>query len=186
MSSRKYAGDYRLENVPGRSGKLKTVAVYRGAEYFLQFRPELFAALRQQIKIAVGVYWVSQLASFLLNTRLARCAWVVMPQAFSLLPFGYLTVGVMMLMKAQEPMTREYAEKMRDRFSGGSLIASVFCGAAFIGALVGAIILRAELKTASDIIYIILLAISLAACVVCFRGRRCVQIKAQEPEADRK
>ena len=43
--SRKYVGDYRLENVPDRRGKLKTVPVYRG----LLFR---FKAEESKVKAA--------------------------------------------------------------------------------------------------------------------------------------
>lgn len=38
MVSRKYAGDYRLENVKDKNGKLVTKAVYRG-EIFGFVRP---------------------------------------------------------------------------------------------------------------------------------------------------
>ncbi len=184
MSFRKYAGDYRLENVPGRSGKLRTVAVYKGDGYGFSADDGELRRAKPQLIGCVLLFWLSQLIALSLNTRCARCMWVLMPQAFALLAFGFVTVGVWMLLRARLPMTREYAERMRDRFSGGALMAMLLNGAALIGSLIAAVMFRNELMLPADIIFVVLLALAQAACVLCFVRRSCVEVRvsAAKPE----
>lgn len=184
MSFRKYAGDYGLENVPGKSGKLKTVAVYKGAGYEFVSAEGTLSRARPVLAVCAVAFWAAQLLALSLNTRCARCMWMLMPQGFSLLAFGFVTVGVWMLLRAKPPMTREYAERMRDRFSGGALMAMLLNGAALIGALIAAVMFRGELMLPADIIYIIMLAAAQAACVVCFMRRSCLEIRVISKESE--
>ena len=178
MSFRKYAGDYRLENVPDKSGKLKTVAVYKGDGYGLSASPEETAAARPVVIACVLLFWAAQFIALMLNTRCARCMWVLMPQGFALLAFGFATVGAWMFLRAKEPMTREYAERMRDRVSGGSFMAMVLNGAALIGSLIAAILYRDELYIPQDVVYIAMLALAQGACVYSFLNRKTAEIRA--------
>ncbi len=178
MSFRKYAGDYRLENVTGRSGKLKTVAVYKGDGYAFAASPEELSAVKPVVIACVLLFWAAQFVALLLNTRCARCMWVLMPQAFALLAFGFATVGAWMFLRAQVPMTREYAERMRDRFSGGSFMAMMLNGAALIGAIIAAFLYRDELFIPQDVVYIAMLTLAQGACVYSFINRKTTDVRA--------
>lgn len=177
MSFRKYVGDYRLENVPDKSGKLKTVAVYKGDGYDFSASDEEVSAVRPLMIACVLLFWAAQFIALLLNTRCARCMWVLMPQGFSLLAFGFATVGVWMFLRAQVPMTREYAERMRDRFSGGSFMAMMLNGAALIGALIAVFLYRDELNVPHDAVYIAMLFLAQGACICSFLNRRITDIR---------
>ncbi|MBE6758508.1 MAG: hypothetical protein E7554_00265 [Ruminococcaceae bacterium] len=178
MSFRKYVGDYRLENVPDKSGRLKTKAVYKGDGYELSASPEDTAAAKPLMIVCVLLFWAAQLVALLLNTRCARCMWVLMPQAFALLAFGFASVGAWMFLRAQAPMTREYAERMRDRFSGGSFMAMILNGAALIGAVIAAFLYKDELFIPQDIVYIAMLTLAQGACVYSFINRKAADVRA--------
>jgi hypothetical protein len=47
--SRKYVGDYRLENVPDRRGKLKTVPVYRGPLFRFKAQEKRLAVAKRRL-----------------------------------------------------------------------------------------------------------------------------------------
>jgi len=177
MSFRKYAGDYRLENVPGKSGKLKTVAVYKGDGYGFSAPAEEIAAARPMMIVGVLLFWAAQFTALLLNTRCARCMWVLMPQAFSLLAFGLATVGAWMFLRAKVPMTREYAERMRDRVSGGSFMAMLLNGAALIGAIIAVFLYKDELNIPQDVVYIAMLVLAQGAGVYGFLNRKITDIR---------
>lgn len=178
MSSRKYVNDYRLENVETKSGKLKTVPVYRGSSYVFEAEGETLAAAKKQLAGCVLVFWIAQVTALFLNTRCSRCMWVLMPQAFSLLAFGIASVGVWMLLRADDKMTREYAQKTRDRVSGGTLMGMLLNGTALIGSIIAAVMYRKELKLPADIFYITMLVLAQTACVVSFFRRSAVKIRA--------
>lgn len=183
MSSRKYANDYRLENIETKSGKLKTVAVYSGASYMFEASSETLATAKKQLTGCVLVFWIAQFTALFLNTRCARCMWVIMPQAFALLAFGFVSVAVWMLIRAEDKMTREYAQNIYNRFSGGSLMAMLLNGAALIGSLIAAVMFRNELYLPADIFYITLTAVAQAVCIFCFIKRYVVRIRAIEGSA---
>ncbi len=183
MSSRKYANDYRLENIETKSGKLKTVAVYGGASYVFEAGAETLAAAKKQLAGCVLVFWIAQFTALFLNTRCARCMWVIMPQAFALLAFGFVSVAVWMLIRAEDKMTREYAQKTRDRFSGGALMAMLLNGTALIGSLIAAVMFRKELYLPADIFYITLTALAQAVCIFAFIKRDVVKIRALDGAA---
>ncbi len=184
MSFRKYAGDYGLENVPGKSGKLKTVAVYKGADYVLESTQEDVRSAKPYLGGCVIIFWLAQLGALSMSTYCARCMWVSMPQAFSLLAFGFATVGVWMLLRAKNPMTREYAERMRDRFTGGSFMAMLLGGAALIGGLLAAALSPERLMLPQDVFYLILLALALAAAVFCFVRRNILSVRVSQEKSE--
>ncbi|MBE6753499.1 MAG: hypothetical protein E7559_03980 [Ruminococcaceae bacterium] len=177
MSFRKYAGDYRLENIPDKKGVLKTEVVYRGAYYRFTGSAEELASAKPRLVVGGLLFCIAQIISVTLNTRCARCMWVILPQSFAILAGALMAAGIWTLLRAPERMTREYAEKTHNRINGGSLMAMLLSGAAFISSVISAIVYRAELMLPADIFYIILLFVSALGAAYCFVNRRASAIR---------
>ena len=76
MVSRKYASDYRLENIEGKNGKIVTKPVYRG-DLFGFLKPTEEIKRLKTIFIATTVMeWCLYFLSLLLNTRAGRTMYV--------------------------------------------------------------------------------------------------------------
>ena len=116
MVSRKYVGDYRLENVPDRRGKLKTVPVYRGP----LFR---FKAEESKVKAAKR--------RCLLLTFLETAA--VMPLVLCILPTVLLWMGLYNLFTAGETVPRDRCDRIHNRFAGWSVVLLVLSAFSMIG-----------------------------------------------------
>lgn len=184
MISRKYTGDYRLENQTEADGTIKTVPVYRGAYYVFEFEKKRTYAIRLYGACAL-VFWVAVLTGLLLNTRCARSLWVVFPQVLSLLPAGYASVGIWDMIKAPDQMIREKAEHVRDRISGGALAALILASASVIGSGVTAALYWEELILPADAFYIIMQLAAVAALTIMFINRRYSRVLAlAAPEQD--
>lgn len=136
MVNKKYAADYRLENVRDKNGRLKTVAVYKGRYYRFSAEP---ATVRREGRLYAALTGLSLLlfaAVLFLNSPLLRQMYVLMPFLFGMLPLGYLTVAVYYILTAPEKFTRERNDKMHDRIAKCTLFLAIFSGASVIGSAI--------------------------------------------------
>lgn len=122
MGFRKYADDYRLENVPDGRGKLKTVPVYAGA----QFRFLADASRIRRLRVLFPVCWAVASAAWLavmtMNLRPARLAWcVLLPFVGAALCLFFEGCGVYRLLTAGKQVTREHHDKLYSRIAGASV-----------------------------------------------------------------
>ena len=172
MASRKYLGDYRLENVE-KNGKLKTVAVYRGKHYGFR-NPEALRKERPKLIACAAAFWFFQLAALTVRTRCAHYIFVIMPMAFAMLPFWFTSMGLYTALTVKGSMIHEQADKLESRFSGGSLIAAALSGAALTGSFV-VFFLIGQIPAAGDILFVFSAAAQTLAAVLCFRSRSCLK-----------
>lgn len=171
MSSRKYAGDYRLENVE-RGGKLKAVAVYRGKRYRLADRAAFERVMPRLIGLATA-FWLAQLIALLLRTQCAHIIYVIMPMVFAMLPFWMACKAIYSAVSGSRGtyFTREQSDKLQSRLAGGSVIAAALTGASFIGTFVY-FVSSGSVPTAADIAFALCTAVQTAAGALCFTQRQ--------------
>ena len=137
MGARKYAGDYRLENVPGKGGKLRTVPVYRGAFYRFSSPPDRLRRAKKNCIIFLCAASVGLLLPMLLTGELLRRWYVLFPLVLALVPAFGLWRSAYHLLRAGERVIREHKEQMQERFAARSialLILAVLSLAGQIGA----------------------------------------------------
>ena len=166
MVSKKYAADYRLENVRDKHGKLKTVAVYRGTRYTFKASPQavrraatLYALLTALSVICFGVI-------LFLNTSVLRQFYVLLPVLCCLLPLGYLTIAVMYTFTSKLPLTRERRDKICDRLAHTTVLLIFFSGVSLLGAGVAVALSYATMEWQTWIYFIAVLVIFTSSCVM--------------------
>ena len=140
MSSRKYTKDYRIEPYLDRKGRLRDRAVYSGLYYtFCQDRREVqkIAWLLSALTLLATVTVVLPMC---FSCDYFRRFYLVLPQAFLLLPLYFLWAAILRVFTAGEKVTQEHRDKIVNRIPSAGwafLILSAVCA---IGAVVYALI----------------------------------------------
>ena len=136
MVSRKYTGDYRLENITTPSGKVKTVPVYSG-EWFA------FVCSEAEVKLLKLKYPLSSLMItllfilvLLLNAPCGHIYYVMVPFAVMVFPVFFSLAAARRLLTAKDKVTREHKDKLVNRYISVSLFLTVFSGLSAVGHIV--------------------------------------------------
>ena len=178
MVARKYLGDYRLENrTDPRSGKVKTVPVYRGA--WFAFSADA-AAVRRAKRIFPALSALSGalfLLVLLINAPSGHAIYVTLPFAALVFPIFFCMAGSWRLLTAREKVTREHADKIQRRLTGSAFMMALFSAISAAGHLL--FWFRAGLSARDAIGFAAALAI-LASAVAMFRLRDDLQMKPLE------
>jgi hypothetical protein len=137
MVTKKYANDYRLENVLAPGGKLKTVAVYRGSYFRFLAPAESIRRLKYlylgSAVLAAG-FW---LALMFLNLRRAEGSWaLLLPAGIGIFAMFYEGCGIWRLFTAGEKVTREHNDKLYKRLSAASMCHLILGGLGAVGGVV--------------------------------------------------
>ena len=135
MVSRKYVGDYRLENVTDRRGKLKTVPVYRGPRFRFTADEKTLKAAKKRCLALTVLLTAALLATLLLHSELLQRIYVVMPLVLSILPAVFLWTGLYHLFTAGPALPRDKSDKIHNRFAGWSVVLLALCVLSLIGQL---------------------------------------------------
>ncbi len=115
MGMRRYLKDYRLENVPGKNGKLRTVAVYCGKWYvFTGNAAQVRTYARSFALLAAAQVALAAMALFT-NARCSRVFYVMVPFAFILIPLFLVCAGALNLITAKSRLTNETNDHIRTR-----------------------------------------------------------------------
>ncbi len=133
MVSRKYVGDYRLENIPDRRGKLKTVPVYRGPLFRFKAEETVLKRAKLRCLILTAAASAALLTTMLIHTELLQRLYVVMPLILCLFPAVMLWTGVYHLYTAGKTVPRDKCDKMHARFAGWSVVLLVLCVLSLLG-----------------------------------------------------
>lgn len=136
MGIRKYANDYRLENISVGKGKLKTVPVYAG-KYFRFTAPEaVVRRMRVLYPVCWGVGALAWLAVMWMDLHETKLSWcVLLPMAAAALCLFFEGGGIYRLLTAKEQVTREHHDKLYDRVAGASLCHLISGGLAVAGSI---------------------------------------------------
>lgn len=167
MVSRKYVGDYRLENVPDRRGKLKTVPVYRGPLFRFKAENGVVKAAKRRLLLLTALVTAALLATMLLRAECLTRIYIVMPLVLSILPAVLLWMGVYNLFTAGESVRRDQSERIYNRFAGWSVVLAVLSALSLIGQI------AAYLASfdAGDIPVTVCTIVLLLCAALIFRGR---------------
>ena len=166
MVSRKYAADYRLENVRDKNGRLKTVAVYKGRYYRFSENPETVRREGRLFALLTGLSVLLFVGALFLNSTLTRQMYVLMPFLFSMLPLGYQVVAVYYILTAPDAFTRERNDKMHDRLAKCTLFVSLFSGASLIGSAIACLVGIVTLDVQGIIFFVAATGLLLSALVM--------------------
>ena len=170
MVSRKYAADYRLENVRDKNGRLKTVAVYKGRYYRFSAKPETVQREGRLFALLTGLSALLFVGALFLNSALTRQMYVLMPFLFAMLPLGYQTVAVYYILTAPDTFTRERNDKMHDRLAKCTLFVALFSGASLVGSAI-ACLLRVVTPDVQGILFFVAAAGVLLCALMLFRKK---------------
>lgn len=132
MGIRKYTDDYRLENRPGKNGKLKTVAVYRGDYYDYAQPQEVLTRMKRIYGVLSGAAVVFE-ALLLIFTSLLPGDFrpAALPMALLLLPMFFTVRAVYTLFTCTAPLIREQADRLGKGLPPGALFQTILAFAVF-------------------------------------------------------
>ena len=180
MVSRRYVGDYRLENDRDKNGKLVTKPVYKGKYYVFEKNAEevqratrmlVVCALTAIIALAIGLTFVG-------NKGFSSQFYTVLPQAICVLPLAYFCVAVYYLLTTKLPATRERKEKMSDRVSKCSFIMLLMAGWNLSGILLAFILKLSRVEKrpvlTGDVVYIASSLLFFGAVLAAFMTRKSI------------
>lgn len=140
LFTRRYVGDYRLENVRDSRGKLRTVPVYRGT----RFRFE--EANRRARLLAPAVIASAAEAPLLaVNSDLMRTWFVSAPIVLGLIPLILLWTVVVRLFTVKREFRREDRDLFENRFPVSTLLFGVLNAAAAITGSIASLRIPKEL-----------------------------------------
>ena len=133
LVSKKYVGDYRLENVPDRRGKLKTVPVYRGPLFRFTADEKTLKAAKGRCLALTVLLSAALLVTLVLHSELLQRIYVVMPLVLSILPTALIWAGVYHLFTAGPALPRDKSDKIHNRFAGWSILLLALSALSLLG-----------------------------------------------------
>jgi hypothetical protein len=182
MLSKKYVGDYRLENVKDKNGKLVTRPVYKGAWYVFVNGAD---NVRQETRLiavltAAAIVFLAVSLLFYSNKGFTAQYYTLIPFLVCVFPLMYLCIAVYNLIKVtrRDPVraTREENDKMSDRVAKCTFVMMLLSGWNLCG-IVLAYILKLAGKEArpvvtGDIVFSLSSALFFAVIVFIFSRRK--------------
>ncbi len=133
MVSKKYVGDYRLENVTDRRGKLKTVPVYRGPLFRFVAEDTRLKTAKRRMLLLTALVTAALLIIMLLRVEMLMRIYVVMPLVLCILPVVLLWMGVFNLFTAGDSVRRDQGDRIHNRFAGWSVVLIVLSAFSLLG-----------------------------------------------------
>lgn len=133
MKPGKYADDYRLENVIGKGGKVKTVPVYVGPVY--KFSEEERTV--RKTKVVLSVLYILAVAFFAVPmcvvTGCMHVFYVSVPLACLVFPGVYGLFALFTILKAKEEVTRQQYDGALPRLTACCVLSMIFSFASVAG-----------------------------------------------------
>lgn len=144
MAARKYVSDYRLEKHVNPDGKVETVRIYQGPRFEYCAAEEKLRSLRKQILLGAVLVIVCLLPLLFNNTQIGRTFYVILPMAFTLLPWYLLAVAGWRLGKFQQPLTREERDQTDKRLRTASVWLTAMLSVTLAGCIAYCILVGCE------------------------------------------
>lgn len=140
MSSKKYANDYRLENVKNKKGKIVTKPIYRGDIYYFE-REESVVSKR---KITILVFTILEVIIFIsalfLNSASGRVVYILLPYLLVAFPLLGQIDGVYTLFNIKSGCTRAEKDKVESKLVSYFFLTMIFSFSSVLGHIVHAFI----------------------------------------------
>lgn len=136
MVSRKYAGDYRLENrADARTGKVKTVPVYTGAWYAFDADAATVRRMKRLYPALSALCAAMLLLVLTLNAPCGHVYYVMLPLVALVFPIYFAVAAGWRLWTAKDKVTREHRDKMEQRYASSLLFIVLFSAISVAGHL---------------------------------------------------
>ena len=127
MVSRKYAGDYRLENrADARTGKVKTVPVYAGKWYAFDADAATVRRMKRLYPALSALCAVMLLLVLTLNAPCGHVFYVMLPLVALVFPTFFAVAAAWRLLTAKEKVTREHRDRIQQRYASSLLFIILF------------------------------------------------------------
>lgn len=133
LVSRKYTGDYRLENITTASGKIRTVPVYRGDWFAFACDEATVRRLKKLYPSFSLLIALLFLLVLLLNAPCGHIYYVMVPFAAMIFPVFFALAAARRMITAKDKLTREHRDKLTNRYISVSLFLMVFSALSTIG-----------------------------------------------------
>ena len=137
MISRKYTGDYRLENVLDSGGKLKTIPVYRGPYFCFSAPAKEIRRTKLRLLILTLISSFSLLAALLLPAAVLRHLYAILPLVLCLPPIVLIWQSIWTMFRAGEKARREDRDRICDGLRAWSLVLLILSVLSLAGQIVG-------------------------------------------------
>ena len=136
MVSRKYASDYRLENVEGKNGKIVTKPVYRGDLFGFSKSHEEVKKLKVIFIVTTIIEWCFYFSSVLINTRAGRTMYVSLPFLAVAFPLLGQSDAVWTFASTRGDVTRMVKDKITEKLISWIFMVLFFSFCSIIGHIV--------------------------------------------------
>ncbi|MBQ4312776.1 MAG: hypothetical protein IJC18_01075 [Clostridia bacterium] len=183
MVSRKYANEYRLQNVTDSRGKIKTVPVYYGDYYVFEADRQDMLLTRNTYLVATVAIWLMLGTALCMDSYSTRVLYVVLPAAICVLPLFYLSLAVWdILFGIDKRMIHEKADLISSRTAACPLFLAVFSGMSFIGYIPSLFSNKDILILPADILFGIAMLAVAAISVLLYLRRGALSMKIVQNE----
>lgn len=155
LFTRRYVGDYRLENVRDSRGKLRTVPVYRGTCF--RFAESMPRNRRLRLLLLALIASAAETILLAVNSNLMRTWYASVPIVLGLIPLILLWTVVVRVFTVKREFRREDRDLFENRFPVSTLLFGILNAAAAISGMIASLRIPKEL----------LLCACPAVCAVC-------------------
>lgn len=175
--SRKYVDDYRLDNVLGPNGKLKTVPVYCGDWYEFEADEETVRKTKLRYVVLTALAVASLLYLLIFTNHIGHYWYVAAPLALSTIFLFFAALSTWRLRTANGPVTREHKNKTHDRMATMSLFTTVLAGLCFVGCIYHLIAVEFGVL---QLIFTLVAGLYTACALLMFLGRGALRMKLSD------
>ncbi len=175
--ARKYVSDYRLDNVLGADGKLKTVPVYTGEWYEFEASEEEIQKTRLRYLLLLVGAVLSLLWLLVFTNHMDRGWYLSMPAALSTIFLLFAGMSVYRLWTAKGPVTREHKDKTHDRMATSTLFVMILSCLCLIGCIYHLIWVKAGFQ---QFVFTFFAAVYAACSIGMFAGRKALRMKLSD------
>lgn len=174
MKSKKFVKDYRLKDEFLANGKIKTKAEYVGDFYFFSSDKELLEKHKKAAKIFCVLTWVLFVCALIPLSSATKLTYVVVPFVLTAFPLIFLSDALLEFIRANQPLTRQKADKLINRLPICSFLMIIFCGGSFVAFLVKLIISPEIFKNfvGGNIIFMLCQLLITFAALFIFKNRK--------------
>ncbi len=132
MISRKYVGDYRLENVSNKNGKTVTKPVYRGDIFNFEKDEGEIIKLKRVLMRTTIIEWMVYFFALLINSDKGRVMYVSLP----LIACAFPLIGqssIIHTIRSNGEYRREEKDRITEKLVSYSFISLFFALCSFLG-----------------------------------------------------
>ncbi|MBO4326072.1 MAG: hypothetical protein J5950_02230 [Clostridia bacterium] len=182
MLNKKYVGDYRLENMKDKKGKVVTKPVYKGTYYVFEKPAD---KVRSEVRLIAAFTLLAILffvlaVAFYSNKGFSAQYYTLVPFLVCVFPLLYLAIAAFYLLKSgnspESPVTRERKDKMHERLAKSSFVIMLLSGWNLCGIVLAYILKLAGREsrpvTVNDIVFSSASLFFFASIVLVFSRRK--------------